>query len=73
MRESITYKVILDEGRTEGRIEGERRTLLLQGTRRFGEPTREQRSRLEAATSSEQLEVWLLSLLTASSWDEVLA
>ena len=77
MRDSITYKEILDEGRTEGRvegrIEGERRTLLLQGTRQFGEPTREQRARLEAATTSEQLEVWLLSLLTASSWDEVLA
>ena len=93
MRESITYKEILDEGRIEGlkegrieglregkvegkiegKIEGERRTLLLQGTRRFGEPSDEQRSRIESAATSEQLEVWLLTLLTANNWDEVLA
>jgi hypothetical protein len=38
MRESTTYQAILREGRHEGVIEGGRRLLLRQGTKRFGPP-----------------------------------
>jgi hypothetical protein len=42
MRNSTTYQAILREGRQEGviegRIEGGRRLLLRQGTKRFGPP-----------------------------------
>ncbi|MBC8140987.1 MAG: hypothetical protein H7Y38_06050 [Armatimonadetes bacterium] len=59
------------EGIVVGLLDGERRSLMLQGTRRFGEPTEAQRARIDAATTREQLEVWLLSLLDASDWDGV--
>jgi predicted transposase YdaD len=76
MRESSTYQAILREGRDEGiilgRITEAQRTLILQGTSKFGKPTVEQREKVEIETSREQLEIWLLSLLTAPDWDTLL-
>ena len=83
MKESSTYQMILREGREQGRNEGHnegvllgrlqeaRDTLLFLGTRRFGEPDSTQRAKVESATSREQLEIWLLSLLDATDWDGV--
>ena len=76
MRESSTYQAILREGRDEGiilgRLIGEKHTLLLQGTRKFGKPTANQREKIETETSREQLEIWLLSLLDAPDWNTLL-
>jgi hypothetical protein len=73
MRDSSTYQAILDEGRVEGRVEGERRLLLLLGTPRFGEPDAATRTRIESITDSETLERLAARLLSTSSWDELLA
>ena len=87
MQESSFYQMILregrnegrnegvrigrDEGRTEGQLAGEKRSLILQGTRRFGEPSPAHLARIEAATLPAQMEVWLLALLDADDWDGV--
>ena len=60
-----------DEGLLLGQLQADRNTLLLQGTRRFGVPTPEQRARIESTTAREQLEIWLLSLLDADDWGGV--
>ena len=76
MRESSTYQAILREGRDEGiilgRITEAQRTIILQGTSKFGKPTAEQREKVETETSREQLEIWLLSLLDAPDWNTLL-
>lgn len=80
MKESSTYQVILDEGRQEGRREGEqmgtvaeaRRLLLLLGEQRFGPATPEIRQRVEAESGIERLEELVRRVLTASGWDDVL-
>jgi len=56
MRESTTYQAILREGREEGRISGERRMLLRQGTKRFGEPDATAVAALEAIQDIDRLE-----------------
>ncbi|MBC7808469.1 MAG: hypothetical protein H7145_20230 [Akkermansiaceae bacterium] len=63
MREGIR------EGKAVGFLDGEKRSLILQGTRRFGEPTDAQRTRIESESTREQLEVWILALLDAKDWD----
>jgi hypothetical protein len=68
MRESDTYQAILDEGR----VEGARRMILLQGRIRFGPPTRSIKARLAAITDIDRLERQAVHLLNASSWKEVL-
>lgn len=80
MRESSTYQAILREGRDEGiiigriqgRVEEAQQSLLLMGTRKFDNPTAEQREKIETETSREQLETWLLSLLDSPYWDTLL-
>jgi hypothetical protein len=72
MRESVTYQAILDEGRTEGRVEEARRILLLQGEDRFGAPRAAVRSAVEAVTDVEQLERLARAVLTANSWEDLL-
>ena len=89
MRESSTYQMIVREGMQEGRregmregmreglsvgmLDGERRSLILQGTRKFGALSDAHREKIESAPSREQLEVWLLSVLDASDWNGVFA
>ena len=80
MRESVTYQMILDEGREQGRDEGRdegriqeaRENILALGTRRYGTPTDAQRTRIQSENSRTQLEIWLLSLLDATDWDSML-
>lgn len=59
------------EGMLLGRVQEAQNLLLLQGTRRFGVPTPEQRAQIESTTAREQLEIWLLSLLDAPDWNGV--
>jgi hypothetical protein len=73
MKESTTYQAILDEGRGEGRIEGEKRMLLLVGSDRFGTPDARVRAALDAIDSVEQLEQLSQRLLKVESWEELLA
>lgn len=73
MRDSATYQAILEDGRVEGRAEGERRLLLLIGTSRLGLPTDAIRARIEAIDDVNALEGFAARLLTVSSWDELLA
>ncbi|MBC7805505.1 MAG: hypothetical protein H7145_05075 [Akkermansiaceae bacterium] len=52
MFESTTYNATIEKGRTQGISqgieEGEKRSLLLIGTERFGEPSAEVQSRIQA-------------------------
>jgi predicted transposase YdaD len=76
MKESTTYQAILREGRAEGLAEGRgeeaQAILLRQGTKRFGVPSEEARSALEAITAIERLEALTERLLDVESWDELL-
>jgi predicted transposase YdaD len=75
MRESDTYQAILDEGRGEGRDEGvvigARRSLLLVGTLRFGEPDARTRQQIEAETDLTRLEEWLRHTASTESWSDL--
>ncbi|MFN0073487.1 MAG: hypothetical protein ACKVVP_18555, partial [Chloroflexota bacterium] len=85
MRESSTYQLILNEGRAEGRDQGRaegrdegrateaRSLLLLMGATKFGAPAPAARSALESITDIARLERMGPRLLSATSWDELLA
>jgi hypothetical protein len=81
MKESSTYQAILEEGRSEGielgRSEGSlaeaKRMLLLLGGERFGPPNDAARAAIEGMNSIEQLEPLSIRVLSASSWQELLA
>ncbi len=82
MRESDTYRAILEErievgreqgievGREEGIVNGVLRSLLIIGRLRLGEPTPEVLRRLQAETDLERLEQWLRSVTEVESWTE---
>jgi predicted transposase YdaD len=72
MEESATYRAIVRRGREEGRAEGERRLLLLQGKAKFGPPDAATRAALEAITDLTQLEALGVRLISVSSWQELL-
>lgn len=81
MRESWLYQDILAEGRlegrvegrSEGRVEGERNLLLRQGGHKFGPADPAVRARLDAITDAGELERLGVALLTAATWDQLLA
>ena len=81
LKESSTYQAILAEGRaegraegkSEGRTEGERALILQLGSQRFGPPDAATRARLDAITSTEQLERLAGRLLAVETWSELLA
>ena len=85
MKESSTYQFILaegeakgraegrTEGKSEGRTEGERALILQLGSQRFGPPDAATRARLDAITSTEQLERLAGRLLAVETWSELLA
>jgi len=80
-RESGAYQMILEEGiergrvegRAEGRADGERRLLVLLGEERLGPLDAVMRARLDAIDDVAELERLARQLLTASSWQELLA
>jgi predicted transposase YdaD len=69
MRDSTTYQGILDDGR----IDGVRRVLLLQGRKRFGPPDAAAEAALQAVANLRRLEQLGERLLDAHSWAEWLA
>ena len=77
MRESNTYQEILDEGRIEGRTEGElqeaRRLVLRAGVRRLGAASPSVAARVEAVVSLEVLETLLIRIFDVETWDDLLA
>jgi predicted transposase YdaD len=73
LRESSTYQMILEEGREEGRLEGARHALIRIGTSKLGPPDPRMVAEIEAITDVDLLERLAVGVLTATSWDEVLA
>jgi predicted transposase YdaD len=79
-RESSTIQAFIEEGRRKGLQEGleegeareARRIILRQGRIRFGDAGDAVRSRLEAISDLEQLELLGDRLLIVSSWDQLL-
>jgi hypothetical protein len=67
--ESVTYKIILNEGRADEA----RRLLLRMGRRRFGEPAPEVLATIEAMKDLDRIEDLAERLLDVTSWDELLA
>ena len=72
MRDSLTYQAILEEGREEGQVRGERRALLRMGTTRLGPPDDVTRAQIESITDIDTLDRLADRLLTVSSWTELL-
>ena len=68
MRESVTYQVILKEGR----LEEVRNILLLQGRDRLGEPSAKIIALLFAETDLGRLEALAIRLLHVKTWEELL-
>lgn len=58
------------EGREEGRKEGEAHALLRQLEVKFGPPPAELATRVRSAPT-EQLDIWLMRILTADSIEQV--
>ena len=69
MEDSDTYQAILDRGR----VDEARRIVLRQGSIRFGEPGPAVLAALEAIRASERLEALADRVLTATSWEDLLA
>lgn len=76
MRESITYQEILDEGRAEGRTEGElreaRRMVLRAGLRRLGLVTPLNEARINAVGSLTVLEALFDRVFDVETWEDLL-
>jgi predicted transposase YdaD len=71
MRESSTYQKILEDGRAEGREEGERALFLRLARLRLGEPSERARKVIESA-SRETIEVWAEALYKVETWQELI-
>jgi hypothetical protein len=69
MQDSSAYELFQDLGR----IDGEQRLLLRQGTKRFGPPDEATVAALKAIKDSERLERLGDAVITAASWQELLA
>lgn len=73
MEQSATYRAIVSKGREEGRTEGERRLLLLQGEAKFGPPNAVARAAIESIDDLGRLDELGVRLISAGSWQELLA
>ncbi len=73
LRNSSTFQLILAKGRAEAALAGEKRFLLIQGRKRFGEPDAATVAAIEAITSVEELDALAERLLEVGSWQEWLA
>ena len=72
MKESTTYKAILEEGEARGRIEEARRILIRQGSKRFGQPDAQTLAVVYVSSSLEELERLTDKLLEVENWPELL-
>jgi hypothetical protein len=73
MEESVTYQAIIAEGEARGAVGTLRRTILRQGTQRFGEPDDATRTAVQSMADIGRLEALALRVLSAGSWQELLA
>ena len=73
MRESVSYQMILDEGREEGELRLAHQLVLELGTDRFGAVDSETSARLERINSLEILKRLIHGVSTVGSWQELLA
>jgi predicted transposase YdaD len=79
MQESTTYQAILREGRNagliEGRIAGEQRVLIRQGTKKFGTPDAATLAAIEAIRDVERLEALCERMLDSDvrDWNSLLS
>lgn len=73
MRESTAYQAILEEGRVEGQVVEAIKMLLRQGQRKFGPPSSEIETTLRSIKDLERLERMGEEMLSAQSWQELLA
>jgi len=77
MEESATYQAIVRRGREEGREEGRadegRRLLLKLGQTKFGRPDAAARATIEGIGDVTELEELGVRLISAGSWQELLA
>jgi hypothetical protein len=69
MRDSDTYMYIIDEGREQQA----KRMILRLGQKRFGPPSEEVKTRLQAVVDIDHLERLAEALLVVSGWSELLA
>ena len=70
---STTYQGIVNRGRAEGTLAGERNVLLIQGRKRFGAPPPDREAALAAITDRARLERMAERIFDATSWDDLLA
>ncbi len=73
MKESVTYQAILQEGRVEGRIEGERKVLLQMARRRLGDPSGLLLEKIESIEDEAIITMLVDRVLEVTTWDELLA
>jgi predicted transposase YdaD len=77
MKESVTYQMIVEEGRQEGRQQGQlqgiHKTLFIQGKVRFGKATPSVEAQLQQIVDLGRLERMSEQLLQVNSWEELLA
>jgi hypothetical protein len=81
MRESVTYRAILREGRAlgraearlEGRLEIAKSIIRRQATKRFGPPCAAIIEEIDAHTDIDRLELLCERVLYAANWDELMA
>ena len=72
MKESTFYQGILEEGRMEGQVEEARKFVLRLARKRFGPPTEQTETAINAITDLERLERLLERVVLVSSWEELL-
>ncbi len=89
MKESATYQAILREGKAEGKAEGNaegqaegqavgqdeeaKRILLLQGSKRFGQPKAAIKTKIEKIANLARLEHLIDRVLDAKSWSDLMS
>lgn len=73
MRESVTYQMIIEEGIERGELQGHREMLLDLGTTKFGPPDANVVAFIDRLSALNDLRRLGRRLLTAASWDELLA
>lgn len=73
MHESTAFDYYVEEGLKRGVIQGQQRQLRSVGRKLLGEPDATTLAALEAIQDEDRLERLALSVLTATSWQELLA
>jgi hypothetical protein len=73
LEDSSAYQLILDKGLQKGQVLNYHRVLLRQGGRRFGPPSAADEAAVGAITDLDRLGRMTDAILTAASWDELLA